>query len=453
MGGTDMKKIICLLIIFKALSLELYAEGCQLPIGCENKAFPYKFCNSNNLFYKCSKNPYNEWDGATKLRPMKLDTCFRYDLSSYTLEFRKIEYDKYGVVIHSLVLGHDEIGRPVYGYKGDYPIYEIGTDTEITGYSKGEAILEPYETHIIHVTDNVFANFTYTDFFGDTCYNFLRFKEGEYPGTIDNFNDAVATWVSICEGCQPNDEDMQRCCVQFAWTKDPAEFKNKKLDPEKVIAFTSTQIVPPSIEPCNYDCNQMFVYLNQTNDFTGNTDDDPGNYKRHFFITGETSKKNWYSLKATFMHEMGHLFGFGDQYVGDSLDCDNSASIMSNVGFENPSRTLSDDDRCMYMKMYCWSPTSGINENAELQIDDVSVFPNPSNSNIINIQFDNTLAKDIDYEIVTSIGNVISKGHIADSESSAKLKTIEIKTIPAGVYYLLLKYNGKQLTKQLIINR
>ncbi len=57
-----MRNFIFLIITFKILSLQLYSAGCTLPIGCEDKEFPYKFCNSNNLLYKCSKNPYNEWE-------------------------------------------------------------------------------------------------------------------------------------------------------------------------------------------------------------------------------------------------------------------------------------------------------------------------------------------------------------------------------------------------------
>lgn len=37
-----------------ASSLEIYSQGCFLPTGCEDKEYPYRFCNSNNLLFRAA---------------------------------------------------------------------------------------------------------------------------------------------------------------------------------------------------------------------------------------------------------------------------------------------------------------------------------------------------------------------------------------------------------------
>lgn len=55
-----MKKILILLIFIFSFDNYLYLNCCDLPPGCEDKEFPYFFCNSNNLLTRCSNDPFNE---------------------------------------------------------------------------------------------------------------------------------------------------------------------------------------------------------------------------------------------------------------------------------------------------------------------------------------------------------------------------------------------------------
>ncbi|MFA5512864.1 MAG: hypothetical protein WC313_10475, partial [Candidatus Kapaibacterium sp.] len=95
-------------------SFELYSQGCQLPTGCEEKEYPYRFCNSNNLLWKCSKDPYNETEGPTWLKPMKFDGCFEYDATTYTLETKTTEWYEFGITEFFTVVGYIATS-PYYG--------------------------------------------------------------------------------------------------------------------------------------------------------------------------------------------------------------------------------------------------------------------------------------------------------------------------------------------------
>jgi len=442
-----MRHFISLLIISKILSIEIFADGCTLPLDCEDKEFPYTFCNSNNLLHKCSKNPYDEWDGTTKLKPMKLDGCFEYDALTYTFEYKTIVWDETGIWEFHTIIGYDASGNPIFGYKTDVPIYNPGTDKEIPGYNEGDPILEPYDIHIMHHTDQITANKTINNNLGDICFNYYKFNPSDYPGTNDNFDNALSSWSNFCLGCDLNNEYMQHCCVKISWSKKKELFAERGFDPSEIPAFTSMSMLPPSIEPCNYDCEKIFVIINQTDDFTGNTASDPGNYSRHFFITGESNKNGWYSMSATLMHEMGHLFGFGDQYDDDGLDCDHSESVMDGTDFENPDRGLSDDDKCMYMKIYCWDPPTHVEDDNETLLS-IKVFPNPTNLDLINIQFGNPLGIKMSYEILSPIGQQILTGNIFPGENQ---KTIILGNLASGVYYITLKQAGMKESKLFVI--
>ena len=173
-----------------------------------------------------------------------------------------------------------------------------------------------------------------------------------------------------------------------------------------------------------------------------------------FFITGTTSKStiaggSWYSLTATLTHEIGHLLGFGDQ--ADSCQCKHSGSIMNyNYDFTSTSPpVLNSDDSCMYKKMYCWTPPTGV-EDSKVTEQGMKIFPNPANNDILNLQFGNPEGLFMAYEIVSSIGNSVMNGNIMPNENS---KIIVLDNLSAGAYYIILKHDGKQEMKQFIINK
>lgn len=446
-----MFKILMPLLFFSVVYL--HCDGCDLPVGCEGKAFPYHLCNYDRIITKCTSNPYNEHDNNTLLKPMKNAPCFDYITSSYiyettkTLETTTSIYDK--------IIAYHPNGTPIYGYKkAGTTIYHLGTETQIVGQNTGDPIFVPYyEVKTEWVTK--LANHKIDDLF------LLKNLDGEsMPDAENNFNDALEAWTSICENCDLNNIYLQNCCTRIMWTKDDNVFKEARSDPKKTAALASQRMIPPSAAPCMKDCEKSFIYINQTDIYTEQADNAPGNYKK-FFITGENEKKDWVSLKAVLMHEMGHIFGFG--HLGDESGnpCveneDYNESIMSNRNFDKHDRGLSADDKCMYMKMYCWEPpVSSVISFSESELE-INIAPNPS-SEEFNIYLKIGQPQNLNFEIYDNNGNIVTNlgnkfynvgNHFLNWKGVDKNQ----KQVVNGNYFLRISNSAKQITKKLIISR
>ncbi len=110
---------------------------------------------------------------------------------------------------------------------------------------------------------------------------------------------------------------------------------------------------------------------------------------------------------------------------------------------------LSDADKCAFMLLYCCDNFSNVEENQET-FEVIKVFPNPTNSDLINIQFRNPLGKTMTYEIWSPIGDLISTGNILPNENP---KTIILENLSSGVYYTVLKHDGFQESKKFVISK
>ena len=116
---------------------------------------------------------------------------------------------------------------------------------------------------------------------------------------------------------------------------------------------------------------------------------------------------------------------------------------------DDPYRGLSSDDICMYKKLYCWTPPSSVEETNTTEIG-IKIFPNPTNNNAIILQLDNPIAKQINFEIISPLGNTVLKGSILPEENP---KRIALEDISSGTYVIIFNYEGKQIAEKFIINK
>ncbi len=141
---------------------------------------------------------------------------------------------------------------------------------------------------------------------------------------------------------------------------------------------------------------------------------------------------------------MGHHFGFGDQYATSGTDCDNLTSIMSDQNWDQANRGISEDDICLYKKMYCWNPSTGV-DDYNTNTDLVNTFPNPSSDKISldlgDIEFADLVFYDILGNIVMSIPNYINKSEI------------DISSLSIGTYIIQIQTNTGSLSQKLVLNR
>jgi hypothetical protein len=474
-----MKKYIILIYFLLPVNI-LLADNCNDPI-CNNESFPYFFCENGTRITKCSSNPYNEYDGRILLYPLKVDpTCIAaysfYDQSTYqpkAVETRikpeVPEEDVYSNWVH-----HDGPPEPyfdddgttvlfwyygIYGYEDgeDAPIFsDNDPTTEESGYSMGDYILHDYWTADI---TTVPAHWTYQYVQCPTQITIdgqVVFDPSDITTALQN---AIGAWLNCCKYCPSNNSDKQcsTCNLKVEWCNKASVYETENQPASSTFGLAYHDL---NTNSCNLKCQEFKILLNYCDEFTGlitdkdhNDPDNPCNYTHYFYFTRNNPENNdhLWSLEAVLMHELGHIFGFDEQY-GDSegkKHCPHNGSIMDNTDFCDPTRGLSPDDECMYKKLYCWSPPSGVDENKEI-LEGMTIYPNPANNNIINFQFENLPPLNMTYDIVSSLGEAVSNGNILPDENP---KSINIENLPSGVYYFILKYDGKQEVKKFVIDK
>ncbi len=433
--------------LFFLLFLNTYMliSNCPLPSSCdESSIFPYYFCQGAERITLCSAHP-NEMLGYKALK-MK-GNCISYD-GNFTFQ-KIIKTEPVTKTKHRELVGYfinpddpfdPNNGRPYYGINldGSYiwdESYLITEDEDV-----------PYDySNLIHI-DDVDPNST-------VIFNI---------NSVNNiFSDALNTWKSLsCENdiyCYQDKEPnrVNQCCVKVKWTTDENKFKddNGNGDPANTYAVTRKRYS----SDCSIICNDEFViYLNQSDIFTGyDSDTKRLPYSLRFFKTENTfgdERTYWYSLKAILKHELGHVFGFADENDPSGIYCQHTGSIMQsgdNPNFYNIDFTLSNEDICMYKKLYCWSPFTKV-EETQIFEQGIQIFPNPVNSDFINLQFGNPEFKRMSYEVISQIGSTVLKGEILPEDNP---KTIVLKDMPNGSYVLILNSNGTFESKKFVVNK
>jgi hypothetical protein len=372
---------------------------------------------------------------------MKLNICGpSYTSSTYRILYHDIWHDDWEVTHHT-----EPDGMGNYGTKTSDPIYVQNSTHNpwdiVSGWGEdqhiGDEIPFPYDTweNNPYPTSEPW-NDIYTNNFSQTIFDYSQIQS--------DITNALSAWTSLCNSGCINNQYIQTCCPTISWTQNSQEFSNLGFDPTLTAAYSNY----PSSN-CQYDCNKMFIHINWSPDFTGAKDVNSGDFQK-FYLTGsyEDNTNSWISLTAVLEHEFGHLFGFGDEYIGRGVVCQKSGSIMMNTNFNDPSRSLSDDDICMYMKLYC-PGTLGVEEN-QITKEGFRLFPNPANDNSLTLQVNNPLGKQINFEIISPLGASILKDKLSPDEDT---KNINLEDYPSGVYFIIFHSGDKQEMEKFVINK
>ncbi|MEP7219475.1 MAG: T9SS type A sorting domain-containing protein [Bacteroidota bacterium] len=202
---------------------------------------------------------------------------------------------------------------------------------------------------------------------------------------------ACKRWTDLCPPQQ--DSLTQDCAVRLQWAIDLADMHGNDM----ALAVTNQPgTIGTGAGFCVY-CAESFIAINDTPGFEKLASD---GFPDRFFYTNDKPPALWtsttyYSLYSTILHEVGHWLGFA--HAGkypipgtlDSVECGNPNYTMGQLGF-NEDRDLSEDDKCMYRKLYCCAggifAVDYIKESNEANFFDI--VPNPANTS-----FDITLAR------------------------------------------------------------
>lgn len=188
-----------------------------------------------------------------------------------------------------------------------------------------------------------------------------------------------------------------------------------------------------------------------------------------------------YNLGRTVTHELGHFFnldhtfandngcaGTDDDGVTDTPRCGfaqyGCPTVGSVAGCVSGQKQLTmnymdyTDDACMYMfsngqkvRALAYINTiygqykTNVLSNLEVNTIDFTVYPNPSNG-VLNIQLTN-LASDYSVEVYDAMGREVD----FTKNDNANIKSIDLKNVAKGIYYVTIASENKQTTKKIIV--
>ncbi len=126
----------------------------------------------------------------------------------------------------------------------------------------------------------------------------------------------------------------------------------------------------------------------------------------------------------------------------DKLRQELSGGWHSETRIKIEGRELTDTEKAMLKE----KGVSGL-EN-ELQIEDLSIFPNPSNG-FFRIQFDVPERGDLEVDVHDTAGERIYQERITAYQGRYE-RTLDLNDKTSGTYYLVLRQNGKATTRKLV---
>ncbi len=188
-----------------------------------------------------------------------------------------------------------------------------------------------------------------------------------------------------------------------------------------------------------------------------------------------------FNLGRTVTHELGHFFNLDHTFANDNgcagtdddgvtdtprcgyaqYGCPANGSVAGCVaGQKQLTMNYMDytDDACMYMftngqktKALAYLNTiygqyqTNVLSNMEVNTIDFTVFPNPSNG-FVNIQLSN-LASEYTVEVYDATGREVD----FIKNDNGDVKSIDLRNVTSGIYYVTIASENKQTTKKIII--
>ncbi len=183
----------------------------------------------------------------------------------------------------------------------------------------------------------------------------------------DVINDAVDVWNCLCGFNAPN-SSLNTCCIPVVWSNNPADFDDAAND---LGIFRGRIDLNNCRPPCENGVLQMNqgrprIYLNRTSNFTRINEAASGNLLRRSLYSGTVLPSGpggaalqqgfaVFSMRDVVTHEFGHWLGMlhTDQ-IPDCFPGVTKTGIMRAFTDANRNpRTLSEQDKCQFMKLYC----------------------------------------------------------------------------------------------------
>jgi len=270
---------------------------------------------------------------------------------------------------------------------------------------------------------------------------------------IKDIDKAVESWNCICgvhagiPGCP--------CTVKILFVTDPKDkdFNNdiKNHPIEKTLAMENTSVYRKS---CILNCNGSYIKINFIDKFYIDKSGRP----IRFFINEELTNSSVvnevkdngcevFSFYDVVLHEVGHLFGFGhyDPEIPYAPCNPPGDGIMNSTldANQNSSKGLSNDDMCMFRKLYC--KTLSIDEFVVEQNNQIN--PNPAHNDIVQIKIniDSQNGAYVRINLYTMLGTHIRNitGNQFFDYGSHNIDC-NVHDLLNGYYFVVIEYGNKR---------
>lgn len=186
----------------------------------------------------------------------------------------------------------------------------------------------------------------------------------------DVVNNAVDAWNCLC-GYSSENSTLNSCCIPIQWSDNPNDFLG---DAVGTLGITYVPGAVTSFDRCQPQCvngvlamdsnGRPRVYLNNTTEFT-RYNPASGLIQRSLYSSGALPNGPGgaalrpgfavFSLRDVVTHEFGHWLGM--RHLDDTPDCSPGVTkhgiMIKNTTANRDPRSLSDQDKCQFMKLYC----------------------------------------------------------------------------------------------------
>ena len=284
------------------------------------------------------------------------------------------------------------------------------------------------------------------------CQTALIYNKTDFENDMEK---AEYEWNCIC-GFQ---DDACRCTVTVGFSEEQIHF----IDPYNDPASNSLDRNPELIENCTISCNDLHIYLNYTDFFTYKHRQYEGPdyvyYPKQgsFFVSGSIAD-NWeldgwtphaYNLESVIKCQMGKLLGL--DWYGVNERCYNTTEGVLYNAMNSNSQTdrngaawpLSDDEKCMFAKLYCSELPVEEEVNKESDNKDYN-YPNPFDTKTkIRFFVGPNLGARVKIRIFDNLGNTVSLLTDKYYEHGTNEVIFDSENLISGLYYYTIEINGE----------
>lgn len=201
---------------------------------------------------------------------------------------------------------------------------------------------------------------------------------------------------------------------------------------------------------------QTFIVECRTNNFGGQTSynirDAAGNYillktglvSNTIYRDTITLPTDCYTLSLNDVNDDGLSFWYNQSTAGSGYFYIRN---LNNTILRNYNPDFGDNIYQQFTVNY----TLPVNELPKSLIGDMEVFPNPA-SGFVNVDFTMPLQSEAVLTVQNLLGQVMTREQMVVSNVKERM-VLDVQTLPAGVYYVVLQSNEERRTKKLVITR